>query len=188
MFLLLYCIHHIPSLHADSFPPLHDLRTYEFESDGLGSGQSMGSLQQSVKFWEDIGASGTVLDWIRYGVPLRWRSGPVRDSVLRNLESAMEHASFVDMALAELLAAGAVRHTSVRPAMVSPLGVVPKPNSKDKFRSIVNMRYVNQTIVVPKFRMETLSSLDDLPKSQDFMVSFDFKSGFWHIPLAPDAQ
>jgi hypothetical protein len=148
----------------------------------------MGSLQQSVKFWEDIGASGTVLDWIRYGVPLRWRSRPVRDGVLRNSESAMEHASFVDMALAELLAAGAVRHTSIRPAVVSPLGVVPKPNSKDKFRLIVNMRYVNQAIVVPKFRMETLSSLADLLKSQDFMVSFDLKSGFWHIPLAPDAQ
>ena len=89
----------------------------------------------------------------------------MRDRVLRNSESAMEHASFVDMALAELLAAGVVRHTSVRPAVVSPLGVVPKPNSKDKFRLIVNMRYVNQAIVVPKFRMETLSSLADLLKS-----------------------
>ena len=131
MFILFCCIHHIPSLHADALPPVHDLRTYEFESGGLGSQQSMGCLQQSMRFWEDIGASKTVLDWIRYGVPLRWRSGPVRYRVLRNSESAMEHSSFVDLALAELLAAGAVRQTSVRSAVVSPLGVVRKPNSKD---------------------------------------------------------
>ncbi len=96
---------------------------------------------------------------------------------------------FVDLALAELLVVAAVRHTGVRHVVVSPLEVVPKPNSKDKFRLTVNMRYVNQTIVVvPKLRMETLSSLADLLKSQDYMISFDLGSGFWHIPLAPEAQ
>ncbi len=107
--------------------------------------------------------------------------------VLRNSRPALEHSSFVDLALAELLAACAVRHTSARPPVVNPLGVVPKPNSKDKFRLIVNMRYVNQAIVGPKFIMETLSSLADLLKSQDYMISFDLKSGFRHIPLAPKA-
>ncbi len=116
MFILFCCIHHIPSLHADVLSHVHDLRTYEFESGGLGSQQSMGCLQQLVGFWEDLGASKTVLDWIRYGVPLRWRSGPVRDRVLRNSKSAMKNSSFVDLALAELLAAGAVRHTTVKPA------------------------------------------------------------------------
>ena len=68
MFILFCCIHHISSLHADVLSPVHDLRTCEFESGGSGSQQSMACLQQSVGFWEDIGASKTVLDWIRYGV------------------------------------------------------------------------------------------------------------------------
>ena len=118
--------------------PIHDLRTYEFESERSGS-QSMGCLQQSVGFWEDMGDSKRVLDWIRYGVPIRWRSSRVRDRVLKNSRYAMEHSSFVDLALDELLVVGAVRHTSVRPVVVSPLGVVPKPNSKDKFRLIMNI-------------------------------------------------
>ena len=51
------------------------------------------------------------------------------------------------------------------------------------------MRYVNQAIVVPKFKMETLSLLlSELLRANDFMVSFDLKSGFWHIPLASKAQ
>ena len=93
----------------------------------------------------------------------------------------------MDSALAELLNAGAVRLLSSRPIVSSPLGVVPKPNS-DKFRLIINMRYVNKALVVPKFRMETLSSLATLLKQGDYMVSFDLKSGFWHVPLAPEAQ
>ncbi len=136
-------------------------------------------------FWESIGTSKIVLDWIRLGVPIRWRDGPVRDRVLRNSRSALDHASFVDETLAELIAVGVVRHSSVRPIVISPLGVVPKPNSKDKLKLIVNMRYVNHAIVVPKFRMETLSSLANLLMSQDYMIAFDLKSGFWHIPLAP---
>ncbi len=94
---------------------------------------------------------------------------------MRNSRSALEHSYFIDSTLAELLEAGAVRLGHERPAVVSPLGVVPKPNSKDKLRLIVNMRYVNQAIVVPKFRMESLSSLSELLRAQDFMVSFDLK-------------
>ena len=63
MLILFYCIHHTPSLLADDLSLIHDLRSYEFESDGLVSlSQSMGYLQQSVGFWENIGASGMVLD------------------------------------------------------------------------------------------------------------------------------
>ncbi len=36
--------------------------------------------------------------------------------------------------------------------------------------------------------MESLSSLSELLKANDYMVSFDLKSGFWHIPLALEAQ
>ncbi len=107
---------------------------------------------------------------------------------MRNSRSALEHPEFIDSALAELLETGAVRLSHERLDVVNPLGVVPKPNSKDKLRLIVNMRYVNRAIVVPKFRMESLSSLSKLLRVNDFMVSFDLKSGFWHIPLAPEVQ
>ena len=112
----------------------------------------------------------------------------MQNMFMKNARSALEHASFIDATLAEVLGAWAIRLSQQRLVVVSPLGVVPKPHSKDKLRLIVNMRYVNQAMVVPKFRMETLSSLSERLRAQDFMVSFDLKSGFWHIPLAPEAQ
>jgi hypothetical protein len=62
---------------------------------------------------------------------------------MRNARSALEHSDFIDAALAELFEARAVRLSHERSTVVSPLGVVPKPNSKDKLRLIVNMRHVN---------------------------------------------
>ena len=57
----------LPFLLADVLPPSCDLRSYEFESGGSSSGgQHMGSLQQSVAFWESIGSCRMVLDWIRF--------------------------------------------------------------------------------------------------------------------------
>ena len=72
------------SLLADVLSLPHDLQTYEFESGGSATGyQSMGRLRQSIGFWESIGASKTVLDWIRYGVPLKWKSTLVEPRVFQ---------------------------------------------------------------------------------------------------------
>ena len=106
----------------------------------------------------------------------------------KSLSDSFTFRVFIDSALIELLDVGVIRHSRERPSVVSPLGVVPKPQSPDKLRLIVNMSYVNQTIVVPKFQMEFLSSLSSLLRAGDFMVFFDLKSGFWHIPLAPEAK
>ena len=99
----------------------------------------------------------------------------------------MKYKKFVDEAFSRLLSAGAIQQVRRCPMVVSPLGVVAKINS-DKLGLIVNTRYVNKALVNPKFKMETLSSLEDISKPFDFMVSFDLKSGFWHVPLAEDAQ
>ncbi len=66
---------------------------------------------------------------------------------MRNSNSSLDNQEFVTKAVAEMLEAGAVSvlPSGVIPTMVSPLGVVPKPNSK-KLRLIVNMRYVNENL------------------------------------------
>ena len=77
---------------------------------------------------------------------------------MRNSRSAYALRTFVDEAVAELLVAKAIRQVYRTPAVVSPLGVVPKIGS-NKFRLIVNLRYVNKAMVIPRFRMESLSEL-----------------------------
>ena len=96
---------------------------------------------------------------------------------MKNSISVVKYRKFVDAAVSQLLSVGAIQQGRQCPMVVSPLGVVTKTNS-DKLRLIVNVRYVNKAPVIPRFKMETLSSLEDDSKPFDFMVSFDLKLGF----------
>ena len=78
---------------------------------------------------------------------------------MRNSISTTKYKKFVDEAVSRLLSAGAIQQVRQCPKVVSPLGVVTKINS-DKLGLIVNMRYVNKALVIPKFKMETLSLLE----------------------------
>jgi hypothetical protein len=147
----------------------------------------VGDIRGAVEFWRSMGTSNTVVQWILDGVPIRWNGSPPERRCMRNSRSAFAHRSFVDGAVTELLSANAIRQVFHTPAVVSPLGVVPKIGTK-KLRLIVNLRYVNKAMVIPRFRMESLSDLSDLMELGDFMISFDLKSYFGHVPLAESAQ
>ena len=60
------------------------------------------------------------------------------------------------------------------PDVVSPIGVVPKPHL-DKFRLVINMRYVNKHLAKQKkvFKFEGLADLADIAEKGDHLVSYD---------------
>jgi hypothetical protein len=85
-----------------------------------------------------------------------------------------------------MLAAGAISKmpTGQKPAVVIPLGVVPKGNS-GKFRLIINTRYVNEHLIYKNFKLEGLSDLADMAEKGVFPISFDLTSGYYHVGLHP---
>ncbi len=87
---------------------------------------------------------------------------------MRNSKSSLDNHVFVTQAVTEMLEAGAVSAlpSGVIPTVVSPLGVVPKPNS-DKLRLNVNMRYVNEHLAEIVFKFEGLSDLSDMAEKGD---------------------
>ncbi len=96
-----------------------------------------------------------------------------------NAPSAMEHNEFVSCAVAEMLAADAVTlfPPGERPLVVSPLGVVPKRGT-DKFRLVVNMRYVNKHLGKKAFKFE---GLKNPAERGDYAVFYDLMSGYYHV-------
>ena len=129
------------------------------------------------------------MDWIDNGYKLLWSSVAPAPKESKNSPSALSHEQFVSEAVAEMLLAGAVSQLpkGVRPTVVSPLGVVPKPRS-DKFRLIVNMRYVNRHLAKRVFKFEGLSDLADIADKGDYAVSYDLTSGYYHVGLHPSSR
>jgi hypothetical protein len=70
---------------------------------------------------------------------------PPNPRELRNSKSSLHNQEFVTKAFRDMLEAGAVsaHPAGVLPTVISPLGVVPNPNS-NKLRLVVNMKYVNK--------------------------------------------
>ena len=103
-----------------------------------------------------------------------------------NAPSAMEHSGFVSGAVAEMLSAGAVTLLPLykKPAVVSPLGVVPKPHT-NKYRLTVNLRYVNRHLEKKVFKLEVLRDLANLSERGDRAVSYDLMSGYYHVGMHP---
>ena len=148
-----------------------------------------GRFRQGLAFWNAIispRADRQVVAWISEGVRLDWNErGAARSAYFRNQQSAFDNAEFVTEQLSEMLAVGAIIKTKGPSKVTSPLGVNTRRNGKK--RLIVDLRHVNQHLIVPKFRMDSLSDLTDLADPGDWMTSIDLAQSYYHPEMHPQA-
>ncbi|GJP43588.1 hypothetical protein CLOM_g3032 [Closterium sp. NIES-68] len=87
------------------------------------------------------------------------------------------------MAILELTETGAaVQILAAKLRCISPLNVV---EQKDKCRLILDLRKVNDALIVPKFKYEGLNRVADPARQGDWMFSIDLKSGYHHVDIHP---
>ena len=140
-----------------------------------------GGLKRCISFWRDnIKASDTILSIIEHGYVLPLMSEP-SPHVQINHRSAVIHSAFVHESIAELLATGCVTD---RPHICSPLSVV--ESSSGKRWLVINLRYLNRFLWKNRFKYEDLRVAMLLLERNDFMFSFDLKSGYHHVDIAQE--
>lgn len=169
-----------------------------------------GSLRARVPLWEAMldGAPEreTVLRWLRDGpsvvefaAPFRGRfKGQSYDGSdplppprrFRNSPSvtAPEFIEFVRKEIRDGVASGGMRAVgpvgvAAPPRVVCPLSVEPK-----KPRLVWDGRYVNLWQDVPKCTFDRLVDLVRAALPDALMTVWDHKSGYFHVPLAPETQ
>ena len=97
--------------------------------------------------------------------------------IFRKIQSSAHHnADFV-----ELLQNRCVRKILYRPHICNPLSVV--SNSTGKLRLVLNLRYLNQFLLKEKFKYEDLRVAMLMFQPDDYMFTFDLKSGYHHIDI-----
>ncbi len=65
------------------------------------------------------------------------------------------------------------------PAVCSPMSVV--VNACGKKRLVLDLRYVNQSILLTKFKYEGLNIIPQIFSRGDYSFTFDLKSGYHHV-------
>ena len=141
--------------------------------------------RSKVDFWVSIGSSPWVLSIIRFGYCIPFISWPPRAFFCNN-RSALDHASFVDSAISDLLLAGSVIEVFMPPTVVNPLTV--SVNSVGKCRLILDLRHVNKFIPEVKFKMEDSRTFLYYVHSRGYMFKFDMKSGYHHVSIHEESQ
>ena len=114
------------------------------------------SLKRSVCAWDQIDASQCVLSWITNGVPIVFGAKDPEPCFVPNPHFPKKEIEFVDKEIHDLVAYGVIKRfeTGTVPHCISPIKYVPKRNGK--LRMVVDLRYVNNYIDVPKFSLMTL--------------------------------
>ena len=154
-------------------------------SPGEGSVCVKGRLKDHLSFWRAIKANQWVISMIRDGYALPFVELPPRKK-MENHKSAADEKEFVAEQIKELLLTGCV--TEVNRAdihVVSPLGVV--KNSVKK-RLILDLRFVNKYLRIPKFKYEDISTARDIFALGDWFFKFDYKSGYHHVDILSNHQ
>ena len=72
------------------------------------------------------------------------------------------------------------------PGYYSPLFVVPKRDGGS--RPVFNLRRLNNYLIAPHFKMETMTQVLRLVQPGDYMTSLDLSDAFLHVPIHPQSR
>ena len=116
----------------------YDRNLFEFEQNSALP-VLKGRLRSCLSYWHTIGANSFVIDTIKFGYRIPFISTPCQARFSNN-QSALNNASFVESAIAELVHTHAVVELPFIPHVVNPLSV--SIQSSGKKRLILDLRHV----------------------------------------------
>ncbi|KAK3265932.1 hypothetical protein CYMTET_25408 [Cymbomonas tetramitiformis] len=128
------------------------------------------------------------MQWITHGVKLRWKRGPPPpfDHGVSLRDATRQQQIWLDAEKERLLQNRAWTRATRR-SHVSRAFFVPKPGT-NKWRLVVDFRWLNQWCVKNRVKMETLKKLRRLAKPGDWCFSFSLQDGFHALGIHPDFQ
>ena len=145
----------------------------------------VGRLKDRVDQWIKYGASDFILDIIQDGYALPFVEGiRPEGKILNNNKSSLIYHDFVEEEIAKLLKRGCISESKVSPLVVNPLTV--SVNDQGKCRLILDLRYINQYLVIPKFTLEDVAVAKQIFHKGDFLFTFDLQSAYHHLEIADD--
>ena len=128
-----------------------------------------------------------IQNWLGHGVKPTWKKGPPKPFnqgiSLREKDLVSNQSEFLQKETTRALAVGAWEPATCD-QFVSKVFLVPKPGNK--WRLVMDFRWLNSHCVDHTCRFETLKTLNRLAKKGDYMFSFDLQDGYHAIGIAPE--
>ena len=141
--------------------------------------------------WEEITSDSWTLNIIRKGYLPEFKSHlrpklslqPERFESARNPQKSIQLQGCVDQLLEKK---AIVRVETMSPSLYSNVFIVPKKNGQ--FRLVINLRQLNQLLLIPHFKMESSASLIRTLQQGEWATSIDLSDAYLHVPMRESFQ
>lgn len=144
------------------------------QGDGI-----VGSISAHWRAWRKYGAPRLLVQWLRNGVPIRWKTAPPRKGV-----EAMKQSKEMLEVLREQIQAGAfIKNPEAIPA---PTFLIPKKDGTQ--RLIHDLRSINKHIEVPHFTLTGARSAAQVVRASNWIATLDMRHGYQQVALEPSAR
>jgi len=150
-----------------------------------------GRLQFFHEAWQEMGADRFVVEVLREGYRINFRTTPTLSVVpcipsdsLNPLKDA--HIQEQIDILLQKQAIEVVPGPHWGPGFYSRLFTVPKPNGK--VRPIIDLKLLNKKIRIPKFKMESLQTVWSSLNPGNWAFSLDLSDAYFHVPIHPESR
>lgn len=141
-------------------------------------------IRDCLDFWQKIEAPSVVLNILKQGYFLPFCFLPL-PKFFENNKSALSHKDFVEKEIFELFSKNCILEVE-QSFICNPLSVAIQ--SSGKKRLILDLRYVNRALEFKNVKFEDLRTAQKFLSPQGWMFSFDMKSGYHHVLIAPNHQ
>lgn len=145
------------------------------EGDGI-----VGSMSARWREWRRKGAPRLLVQWLRNGVPLRWK-GPAPQ---RREEDKKEQTAEMKKELQALVTSGAF--TRGEAVVVAPTFLIPKKDGS--MRLIHDLRETNSHIAPPHFTLHGARDAGEVTRNSSWLAVLDLKHGYQQVAMDPQAR
>jgi hypothetical protein len=154
------------------------LSNYSLDSPPIVGGR----LRHFVDSWKCLSSDPWVLQSISQGVKLEFLASLFQARNQSNMEMGESQWALCNQEIRDL-----VRKEAIEPVEESEQcfvsGVFIFPKKSGGFRPIVNLKALNKLVCSPHFKMEGVSSLQEIIRPDDFFTKIDLKEAYLTVPL-----
>lgn len=139
-------------------------------------------VQDRIEEWEKIGASPLIIRWLREGYKIPFQKPVLPFRFQPWMPRTEEETTALREMKTKLLQQGVLQPATCN-KFVSRCRLEPKKDGG--FRLVVDLRHLNKHVVPTTCKYESLANLEHSLHRDDWLVSFDLKSGYYHVPMHP---
>ena len=143
----------------------------------------VGRLNACIDKWVSTGANAHIIDAIRAGYKIPFKTTP--EAVFLNTNrSSLDNQMFLTNEIGVLLKKGYISETENPPKVSNPLTVA--YNKSGKPRLVLDCRHLNKYLFKFKYRYEDTEVARDVFQKGDHVFTYYLKSAYHHISIFPE--